>query len=161
MIEYKLCKSCGRPMRPTDTSKILKTARGYKPHQSTCWSCWDAQNDRNTKAPGGHVYIAEYFNMFTQRVVKGMYKVGMTERDNPQKRIAEIGDTLGPMKVRIVRTWDSEDPRGLENQLHQLLKSKNITGEWFEINKTELIELCESTKQRSQSTREDLVHTTL
>ena len=156
MKEYRLCNCCAKPLLDTDRSSF--GAIGYKPYQRTCWSCYERDNKKSEKVPGGHVYIAEYFNMFTQRVVKGMYKVGMTERDNPQKRIAEIGDTLGPMKVRIVRTWDSKDPRALETQLHNTLKSKKITGEWFKIDKKELITLCAKQAETSQSplTRETL-----
>ena len=143
-------------MKPTDRSKKIKSAYGYRPHQSTCWSCYDGNYDKQNqeKIEGGHVYIAEYYNMFTLRSVKDQFKVGMTETDNPQKRIANIGDTEGPMKVRIVRSWKSVNPRALEQAIHSHLRSKNITGEWFNINKKELIKEVEELWQKEDSIRE-------
>ena len=138
MTELKLCNTCSRPMIPTHK---------YKPYQSQCWDCWGRENDKNEGISGGHVYIAEYFNMYTQETQPWMYKVGMTERQNAQKRVAEIGDTLGPMKVRIVRHWQSEDPRELEKRLHNKLKHNKICGEWFSINKDELIRIINETVQ--------------
>ena len=132
----KLCKQCGRPMSPPEK---------YRSHQSMCWDCFGKQNNQYQTLEGGHVYIAEYFNMYTQRTYKGMYKVGMTERDNAQKRVAEIGDTLGPMKVRVVRHWSCKNPRKTEKRIHSKLKRKNITGEWFDINKRELIKIVNET----------------
>ena len=131
MTELKLCNTCGGPMDPTK----------HKHYQSQCWPCWERENGKSEGIPGGHVYIAEYFNMHTQETYEGMYKVGMTERQNAQKRVAEIGDTLGPMKVRLVRHWATDDPRKLETTLHQKLKLNKIEGEWFSINKEELINL--------------------
>ena len=131
----QICRMCGDHM-----PKEL-----HKSYQTMCWSCFNKENRSSRALVGGHVYIAEYWNMHTDEPVENIYKVGMTERENPQKRIAELGDTLGVVKCRIVRHWACEDPRTAENILHNKLKDKRIEGEWFAHDKLTLIKLIDET----------------
>ena len=117
----------------------------YKSYQTQCWPCYNKNNRSSEAITGGHVYVAEYWNMATDEAVEGFYKVGMTERDNPQSRIAELSDTLGIMKCRIVRHWSLEDPRTAESTLHHKLKDYRIEGEWFKHDKLTLIKLIDET----------------
>jgi len=132
-MSVRKCKSCKNPLLPE---------KKYRTYQKECWDCWNSKNSESKVViPKGHIYIAEYFNMHTQKSVRGVYKIGATNRANSQKRIAEIGDTTGPLKVRIIRSWDSLNPFILEKKLHDRLNDKNITGEWFNISRKDLIKI--------------------
>ena len=115
----------------------------YKSYQTMCWSCFHKEKRGSGQISGGHIYIAEYWNMANDEAYPGYYKIGMTERDNAQSRIAELGDTKGVFKCRLVRHWAVNDPRVVEQVLHTKLNHLRVEGEWFEISKQEVIKICE------------------
>ena len=134
-------RGADRVCRHDDCNNSLK---GYRLYHTQCWDCFNKYNVQQAIIPAGKIYLAEYYNARTMEVVEGIYKIGLTSRD-PQKRMAELGDTNGPMKVRLVTYWDVEEAETVEHKLHDQFKDYRIEGEWFEHDKLTLIQLINDT----------------
>ena len=60
------------------------------------------------------------------------YKIGFTERDT-KKRIKEL-QTGSHSEMRVICEYESKNARKIETILHRFLRSKRISGEWFELS---------------------------
>jgi len=67
---------------------------------------------------------------------EGKYKIGFTERET-KKRIKEL-QTGSPSEMRVVQEYESDNARKIETILHRFLRSKRISGEWFELTNEEV-----------------------
>lgn len=80
----------------------------------------------------GFVYIISNPKSFGDNV----YKIGMTQRKNPAKRIKELSDSSVPFDFVVNILITTEDPRGLERALHEELKAyrMNPNKEFFKVD---------------------------
>jgi hypothetical protein len=61
----------------------------------------------------GYVYVISNVGSFGE----GVYKVGMTQRDDPQTRVNELGDASVPFPFDVHVMIATDDPRGLERKI--------------------------------------------
>ncbi len=71
---------------------------------------------------------------------KNLHKIGKTQ--DLQKRLASYHTHL-PTIFRVIRQYQVDNMGGLEEQLHILFQHKRVKGEWFELNKDDLI-ICDN-----------------
>jgi hypothetical protein len=74
------------------------------------------------------------------------YKIGFTKRD-PKVRIKEM-KTGNASELRLVDSFKSKWGTQIESKLHRIFNHKKISGEWFRLERDELVkfrEICEST----------------
>lgn len=95
---------------------------------------------QNGKA--GNVYIISNLGSFGD----GMFKIGMTRRQDPQDRINELGDASVPFRFDVHSFIFSDDASALETELHKRLSDKrvnkvNLRKEFFYTSIDELEEL--------------------
>lgn len=95
---------------------------------------------QNGKA--GNVYIISNLGSFGD----GMFKIGMTRRQDPQDRINELGDASVPFRFDVHSFIFSDDASALETELHKRLNDKrvnkvNLRKEFFYTSIDELEEL--------------------
>lgn len=91
------------------------------------------------KAPlrgGGWVYIITNPRSFG----RGVYKIGMTQRPDPAKRIDELGGTAVPYKFTPVYLLKTDSPRELEAFFHHSLDTARLSKhrEFFRLSSGEL-----------------------
>ena len=83
----------------------------------------------------GWVYVLSNLGSFGE----GIYKVGMTRRDDPQKRVNELGDASVPFPFDVHAMIWTEDAPELESKLHKDLKKYmynkvNTRKEFFKVD---------------------------
>jgi hypothetical protein len=93
--------------------------------------------EQNTRA--GYVYIISNLGSFG----KGVYKIGVTRRLDPQERIDELGDASVPFNFDIHALIFSEDAPSLENALHKAFEDRRLNminrrREYFRVPLTEI-----------------------
>lgn len=93
----------------------------------------------------GHVYIISNEGSFGP----GVFKVGMTRRDDPMIRVRELGDASVPFPFTIHAMIKTKDAPGLEKKLHHRLKKYRVnrSNERKEFFCTELATLIEIVKE--------------
>jgi len=62
---------------------------------------------------------------------ENLYKIGYSK--NVNKRLKQL-KTANPNNLQIVETYKSAFPRKLENYLHNIFKHKRVSGEWFDLD---------------------------
>lgn len=60
------------------------------------------------------------------------YKIGMTT-GTVENRLRQL-QTGSPQKIKVIHTFNVDDPNKLESDLHRKYASKRITGEWFKLS---------------------------
>lgn len=87
---------------------------------------------------GGYVYVIAN----PRALGKDIYKIGMTRRADPSKRIKELGDSSVPFPFTAVCILQTDSPRELESFLHKHLKNKRLSKdrEFFKLSLNELKE---------------------
>ena len=83
--------------------------------------------------PAGYVYVIH------DKQYSGFYKIGRTVEAN--RRISEIRNTL-PGESEIVAIIDTPDAPTLEWQLHQRYADSRKRGEWFDLTRDQVREIC-------------------
>ena len=83
----------------------------------------------------GWVYVISNLGSFG----KGIYKVGMTRREEPQKRVDELGDASVPFPFDVHAMIWAEDAPELEKQVQKALKEHrynkvNSRKEFFQVD---------------------------
>lgn len=84
-----------------------------------------------------------------------IYKIGVTQK-NISERIKEL-DTGNPKKMRVVSEYITEYPYKVETFLHHVYDSKQVKGEWFKLNQSEVknfLNMCDRA-ERNFSTLEE------
>ena len=76
---------------------------------------------------------------------EGKYKVGFTSRETDD-RIKEL-QTGSHSKMHVVQEYESINARQIETIMHRFLKSKRISGEWFELTNEEALNFTDKCKQ--------------
>lgn len=74
-----------------------------------------------------------------------LYKIGITKRD-VKKRIKEL-KTGNAATLEIVNVFESKWASKIETSLHNTYQTKNVSGEWFRLQKEEVdnfVERCQS-----------------
>ena len=94
-------------------------------------------NFQNGKA--GNVYIISNIGSFGENI----FKVGMTRRLDPQKRVDELGDASVPFRFDVHFFIFSKNAPELETELHRLLNDKrvnkvNLRKEFFNVSLDEI-----------------------
>jgi len=89
----------------------------------------------------GHVYVISNIGSFG----KGVYKIGLTRRLEPEIRVKELGDASVPFGFDTHAMIYSDDAPALEKQLHGLFSSKRVNlansrKEYFEVSLNEIKE---------------------
>lgn len=84
--------------------------------------------------PAGYVYVIQDLEF------SKYHKIGRAIE--PAKRINEIRRVL-PGESEIVAIIDSQNAPTLEGQLHQRYAASRKRGEWFELNHSDIREICE------------------
>ena len=64
------------------------------------------------------------------------YKIGITQGD-VSRRVAQL-QTGSPHKIHVIRVIETDRPRDLERDLHEMLRHKRVEGEWFKLSEAEL-----------------------
>lgn len=64
------------------------------------------------------------------------YKIGITQGD-VSRRVAQL-QTGSPHKIHVIRVIETDHPRDLERDLHEMLRHKRVEGEWFKLSEAEL-----------------------
>ena len=95
---------------------------------------------QQTKA--GNVYVISNIGSFG----KGVYKVGMTRRQEPKDRIKELGDASVPFPFDVHMMIACKDAPTLENALHRALHKMRINRinprkEFFKVELEQIIEV--------------------
>jgi hypothetical protein len=83
----------------------------------------------------------------------GLTKIGIT--DNPRRRIAEITGTCA-FELELIALWTLPKnlARGFEMHIHEALSDFRHHGEWFKMDREDLVELA-STQILSFAARQD------
>lgn len=71
---------------------------------------------------------------------KNLYKIGKTR--NLRQRLSGYHTHL-PVLFRVIRQYPVSDITGLEQNLHIVFQHKRVKGEWFELNRQDLI-ICDN-----------------
>ena len=96
----------------------------------------------------GHVYIISNVGSFGE----GVYKIGMTRRENWQERVDELGDASVPFEFDVHALIESENAPALEHKIHkQFLAMQvnkiNARKEFFRVTLAEIRQEIDSLKQ--------------
>lgn len=67
---------------------------------------------------------------------KNLYKIGYTKRD-VEKRIKEF-KTGNASLFYLVDSFNSRWGTKIESQLHRIFKTKKVSGEWFDLDQTDI-----------------------
>ena len=107
---------------------------------------------REANQKAGYVYIISNIGSFG----KGIYKIGMTRRLNPQERVDELGDASVPFKFDVHAMIFSEDAPALEAKLHRAFEDRklNLVNQRREFFKVSLDEIKEVVKNNFDKTVE-------
>lgn len=76
---------------------------------------------------------------------KNLYKIGYTRREI-SKRIKEF-KTGNASEFYLVDSFQSKWGTKIESQLHRFLRSKKISGEWFDLSKEDVISFRKSCQE--------------
>lgn len=87
----------------------------------------------------GHVYVLSNIGSFGE----GVYKIGMTRREDPRDRVYELGDASVPFHFDVHALIRCDDAPTLENKLHRRFESKrvnlvNLRKEYFRVSIEEI-----------------------
>lgn len=66
---------------------------------------------------------------------KDLYKIGQSK--DVQKRFQDIQQNH-PETLELINYYPTKNPNFAEQNLHQLFESKNVNGEWFNLNEVDL-----------------------
>lgn len=66
------------------------------------------------------------------------YKIGVTKSD-VEKRLKQL-QTGSSDELVIVKTFESDNYRKIEGWLHRKYKSKQVSGEWFELEDIDVLD---------------------
>ena len=107
---------------------------------------------REANQKAGYVYVISNIGSFG----KGIYKIGMTRRLNPQERVDELGDASVPFKFDVHAMIFSEDAPALEAKLHKAFENRklNLVNQRREFFKVSLDEIKEVVKNNFDKTVE-------
>jgi ABC-type iron transport system FetAB ATPase subunit len=83
---------------------------------------------------------------------EGKFKIGFTERTT-EKRIKEL-QTGSHSEMHVLQEYESNNARQIETILHRFLRSKRISGEWFELTNEEVFDF----KNRCKKIDENLTY---
>ncbi len=91
----------------------------------------------------GHVYIISNIGAFGE----GIFKIGMTRRDDPNERVKELSDASVPFTFDVHGIIESSNARKLEADLHAYFDSKRINKinrrkEFFQVSIAEIEVAC-------------------
>ena len=75
---------------------------------------------KNSTMPA-YVYVME---------CQGFYKIGVA--GSPKKRLTEC-QTGNPFEIKLLSSFPTDDPYGVERHIHGLLVSLHVRGEWFKL----------------------------
>lgn len=78
----------------------------------------------------GYVYIVSFESDVLRRL-NPYAKIGMALNVEKRLKGIQIGS---PLKLKIFGYFESDSPQTAEAHIHQLLKSDNVSGEWFSIS---------------------------
>ena len=94
-------------------------------------------NAQITKA--GHVYVLSNIGSFGD----GVFKIGMTRRNDPQDRVTELGDASVPFPFDVHMMVGCDNAPELEKKLHRIFNNNrvnrvNLRKEFFRVNVDEV-----------------------
>jgi hypothetical protein len=76
---------------------------------------------------------------------EGKYKIGFSSREI-KKRIKEL-QTGSHSAMHVVQEYESDNARQIETIMHRSLRSKRISGEWFELTDEEALDFTNRCKK--------------
>lgn len=76
----------------------------------------------------------------------GLYKIGSTRGDDVSKRLRQL-QTSNPNRLYVRESFSTIKPFKLEKMLHNHFKSKNVNGEWFELDDNDIEEFSETCRK--------------
>ena len=85
----------------------------------------------------GYVYLIGEINE------ENKYKIGSTRAKNVNNRLKSL-QTGNSNELYIKEAFETNKPFKLETMLHNKFRDKNVIGEWFEMNATDIEEFKES-----------------
>ncbi|MCD0445703.1 DUF4041 domain-containing protein [Glycomyces sp. A-F 0318] len=77
---------------------------------------------RQANTSMGTVYVISNYGAFGSDIVK----IGMTRRQEPLERVAELGDASVPFRFDVHALIHSDDARGLEARLHETFAEQRV-----------------------------------
>lgn len=98
-------------------------------------------NESNERAKKSH---KESSNVYFIRSDKGLVKVGVSK--NVNKRLSQL-QISSPYKLELLYSFSSDKAYEDEKTLHEFLKDKQTTNEWFKISKRDVNKLINKIKK--------------
>ncbi|MCC6466637.1 MAG: GIY-YIG nuclease family protein, partial [Planctomycetes bacterium] len=91
----------------------------------------------------GHVYIISNIGSFGE----GIYKIGMTRREDPMERVKELGDASVPFLFDVHGLIYSDDAPNLESELHGIFADRRVNlvnerKEFFRVSMDDIVTQC-------------------
>ena len=111
----------------------------------------DLENKR-TRTGAGFVYIISNIGSFG----KGVYKIGVTRRDDPEARVNELSNASVPFKYDVHAFIFSEDAFSLETELHQRFDKQRVNKvnnrkEFFKLTDSDIEQVVKKHKNSTYS----------
>ncbi len=93
----------------------------------------------------GHLYVISNIGSFGE----GVYKIGMTRREDPTDRVRELGDASVPFAFDVHMMISCDDAPSVENALHrelhkQRMNKVNFRKEFFRVDLDSIRQIVES-----------------
>lgn len=103
----------------------------------------------------GYVYIISNIGSFGENV----FKIGVTRRDDPSKRVQELSNASVPFKYDSHLYIFSEDAFALERELHERFETKRVNKvnsrkEFFKITMDDIKQIVEENKENVHGFKE-------
>jgi len=127
-IECESCAGLFNPKRPTILPHYNANRCSHCGHEHTPLHVRNKMSERslNTSWDGQKLYLMSNGDFI---------KIGISK--NPEKRANQI-QTGNPKQVKVVKTWQTENPLETEKAIHAKLFDNAARGEWFEMDKDSL-----------------------
>jgi len=72
------------------------------------------------------------------RATNGLVKIGIAK--NVERRLQQL-DNMSPVPLRLIAAMETKHARILESELHELFSSKQVRGEWFDLNDEDIMRI--------------------
>lgn len=147
---------CDRCTTPFDCKRKVN----YDP--SRCPKCGEKHNPGDAIFERKHVarHVREnhdqeqnsYSILYILEAENGLLKIGIT--NNLDRRMMHL-QVNSPLNVGVVESFEVEDARHIESEIHKILSEENSHGEWFELENRPLDSLLDSVKMLVKKHRSD------
>lgn len=135
--------------RAANPEKVAENARKWRlnnPEQfKASQAAWRAANPEKVKASSRRAALARNLGKQTddghiyvfKTNAEGPYKIGYTGRDVKYRKYEAQRDNFNKVEV-VYQSGFIPNARQLEAELHEQFKGKNVRGEWYDLNKTNI-----------------------